>query len=155
MRHVRVAQAWCGICGQNFERPDALAILDRHIRERHPDVLRVESAPPAGPSAEKIEALLAAHRRFHGKVGCPGNDCYVCQAEDAALDIPCAPETALREAAAELRAARTAVRDEMKAAAERGELRTNGQMPSWPQYERANRNWDATVEAFLEGERPQ
>ncbi len=23
--------------------------------------------------------LLDLHRRFHGKVGCPGQDCYVCQ----------------------------------------------------------------------------
>lgn len=35
-----------------------------------------------GPS--ELLDVLAAHRRFHGKVGCPeGDDCYVCQAEDA------------------------------------------------------------------------
>jgi hypothetical protein len=51
--------------------------------------------------------------------------------------------------ARELYQAREAVRAEMQAAAERGQLRTNGQMPSWPRYEKAQAAWDANVEAFF------
>ena len=31
---------------------------------------------------DKAEVLLDLHRRFHNKVGCPGMDCYVCEAEN-------------------------------------------------------------------------
>ena len=31
----------------------------------------------------KIEVVIAAHRRFHDKAGCPGRpDCYVCAEEE-------------------------------------------------------------------------
>lgn len=33
--------------------------------------------------AEAADELLALHRRYHGKVGCPGEECYVCRAEEA------------------------------------------------------------------------
>lgn len=32
--------------------------------------------------ADQLQAALEAHRRFHGKVGCPGKpECYVCEAD--------------------------------------------------------------------------
>ena len=34
---------------------------------------------------EQAEALLDQHRRFHNNVGCPGAECYVCDAEELAL----------------------------------------------------------------------
>ena len=33
---------------------------------------------------ERLRSLLALHQRFHGKVGCPGDTCYVCCAEEEA-----------------------------------------------------------------------
>lgn len=31
----------------------------------------------------RLEEVLAAHRRFHGKAGCPGRpECYVCAEEE-------------------------------------------------------------------------
>lgn len=40
--------------------------------------------PRPEPPLPELLDVLAAHRRYHGKVGCPGgDDCYVCQAEDA------------------------------------------------------------------------
>lgn len=35
--------------------------------------------------ADQLQTALDAHRRFHGKVGCPGliDGCYVCQAEQS------------------------------------------------------------------------
>jgi hypothetical protein len=33
-----------------------------------------------------LEKVLSKHRRYHGKMGCAGHpECYVCEAEEAAL----------------------------------------------------------------------
>lgn len=32
--------------------------------------------------------VLEKHRRFHSKVGCPGKECYVCDAEEALSSTP-------------------------------------------------------------------
>lgn len=49
----------------------------------------------------------------------------------------------VRALAAELVSAAAAVKQEMDAAGERGELRMNGEAPSWPRYARAQEAWRA------------
>lgn len=49
--------------------------LDRHI---HPF-----TDPRCTPLSEGERDVLEAHRRFHKKVSCPEDECYVCQAESA------------------------------------------------------------------------
>lgn len=45
--------------------------------------------------ADQLQIVLDAHRRFHGKVGCPGliDGCYVCQAEQSIGPTPTEPAT--------------------------------------------------------------
>jgi len=61
LEQVRVKQAWCGICGQNYERSDALRCLEQHITEHHPRaiaILPAEVSPIDQPPAEDLRNAM-------------------------------------------------------------------------------------------------